>query len=634
MNVRFQMRRKRIWAASLVLLAAGLTGPAAATESPVEVDISSLSGAYLSARTADAEKDVAAASRFYRAATASDPDNLFLLERSLVLTAASGDVDGAARFASRLAEKAPESRAAQLLLAVEALGDDRPADAVKALSQAGSGALADLTNTLLLGWAKFGLGEVDAALSDIAALDGEDWYATFKRLHRGLISLAAGRTADAVRLLAEARDGDPNAVRITEAYARALAISGEQAKAEKVLVDYLARMPDNSLAARVLEEIRAGNATKGLVNTATEGAAEALSGIGAAVGQEGGIELSALYLRLALHLNPQSAGGLAALSLGNILDGSGQSEAAIEAYETVGADQPFRPLATLRAALALDRADRTEEAEKAFKEAIQRTPEDIQAYLAYGNMLRSHERFDDAAILYGDAIERLKEPGRNDWTLFYFRGIAYERTDRWELAEADFKRALELSPDQPLVLNYLGYSWVDKGINLDEAMAMIRTAVKLRPNDGFIVDSLGWAYYRLGQYKEAVRELERAIELQPDDPILNDHLGDAYWKLGRKLEAQFQWRHARDLGAKAPELEIILRKIADGELVEKASLDSGFYTVQPGDTLWTISADILQSGGAYKRLFNVNRDRLQNPDQLRPGMQLRLPSLMVDAARA
>jgi Flp pilus assembly protein TadD len=284
--------------------------------------------------------------------------------------------------------------------------------------------------------------------------------------------------------------------------------------------------------------------------------------------------------------------------------------------------------------VALDRADRKDEAEAAFKEAIRRDPEDLQAQIVYGNMLRSRERFTDAAVVYSNVIAKLPEPDTSDWTIFYFRGIAYEQTDRWDLAEKDFKKALELFPDQPLVLNYLGYSWVDQGIHLDEAMEMIRTAVKLRPDDGFIVDSLGWAHYRLGEYEEAVRELERAIELQPNDPILNDHLGDAYWKLDRKLEAQFQWRHARDLGAEPPELEIILRKIAEGELVEKASLEPDVYIVRPGDTLWTISADILDSGEAYRRLFDANRDKLRSPDDLEPGMQLKLPSLTVNAAFA
>jgi tetratricopeptide (TPR) repeat protein len=175
------------------------------------------------------------------------------------------------------------------------------------------------------------------------------------------------------------------------------------------------------------------------------------------------------------------------------------------------------------------------------------------------------------------------------------------------------------------VMNYLGYSWVDKGINLEEGMEMIRKAVELRPNDGFIVDSLGWAHYRLGEYDEAVTELERAVGLKPDDPVINDHLGDAFWKAGRKLEAQFQWRHARDFGAEGPELELILKKIAEERLIEAGEKkDASLYTVQPGDSIWTISA-ALQAGDAYAKILDANKDTLKSPDQIFPGMQLVIP---------
>jgi Flp pilus assembly protein TadD len=158
----------------------------------------------------------------------------------------------------------------------------------------------------------------------------------------------------------------------------------------------------------------------------------------------------------------------------------------------------------------------------------------------------------------------LSSGGRSDWSTYYARGISYERAKQWPKAEADFKKALELFPDQPLVLNYLGYSWVDQGMNVPEAFKMLRRAVELRPTDGYIIDSLGWAYYRLGQYPEAVRELEKAIELKASDPVNNDHLGDAYWRVGRKLEAKFQWNHARDLNPEPEDLERILKKIEHG----------------------------------------------------------------------
>ena len=155
-------------------------------------------------------------------------------------------------------------------------------------------------------------------------------------------------------------------------------------------------------------------------------------------------------------------------------------------------------------------------------------------------------------------------PDRSNWTLFYFRGICFERSKQWPKAEADFKKALELYPDQPLVLNYLGYSWVDQGINLDEAFKMLRRAVDLKPTDGYIVDSLGWAHFKLGHYQEATEELEKAIELKPADPVVNDHLGDAYWRVNRKIEAHFQWNHARDMEPEPEDLPAILEKIESG----------------------------------------------------------------------
>jgi tetratricopeptide (TPR) repeat protein len=157
----------------------------------------------------------------------------------------------------------------------------------------------------------------------------------------------------------------------------------------------------------------------------------------------------------------------------------------------------------------------------------------------------------------------------SNWSLYYVRGIAYERSKQWPKAEADLKRALELSPEQPLVMNYLGYSWIDQGVNLDEGMKLIRRAVELRPDDGYIVDSLGWAHYRLGQFDDAVRELERAVELRPQDPVMNDHLGDAYWRVGRKIEARFQWSHAKEMEPEKDDLAKIEAKLKDGLADEK-----------------------------------------------------------------
>jgi Flp pilus assembly protein TadD len=184
--------------------------------------------------------------------------------------------------------------------------------------------------------------------------------------------------------------------------------------------------------------------------------------------------------------------------------------------------------------------------------------------MALGNVLRGHKKFAECANAYSKGIATISKPEKANWIVFYFRGICYERSKQWAKAETDLKKALELFPDQPHVLNYLGYSWIDQGVKLDEGMEMIKKAVQQRPDDGYIVDSLGWAYYRLGNYEEATKQLERAIELKPEDPTINDHLGDAYWRVGRMLEAKFQWAHARDLKPDAEELPKIEEKLRSG----------------------------------------------------------------------
>ena len=185
--------------------------------------------------------------------------------------------------------------------------------------------------------------------------------------------------------------------------------------------------------------------------------------------------------------------------------------------------------------------------------------------MALGNILRARKNVRRMRARSTARRSRtIAKPEKPNWLIFYFRGICYERAKQWDKAEADLKKALELFPEQPHVLNYLGYSWVDQGMNLDEGMKMIRRAVEQRPDDGYIVDSLGWAYYRLGNYEEAVKHLERAVELKPEDPTINDHLGDAYWKVGRNLEARFQWSHARDLKPEPDELKKIEEKLKSG----------------------------------------------------------------------
>ena len=218
----------------------------------------------------------------------------------------------------------------------------------------------------------------------------------------------------------------------------------------------------------------------------------------------------------------------------------------------------------IQRALNLDVLDKKDEARERLAALVEDKPKEIEGLFAYANILRAGKRYSEAAEAYSKIITALGEPKREHWSIYYYRGMSYERAKQWPLAEKDFQQALKLFPDQPQVLNYLGYSWVDQHINLDQALDMIRKAVALRPKDGYIVDSLGWAYYRLGRFDEAAAELEKAIVLSPSDPTINDHLGDAYWKTDRKLEARFQWLRAIENKPEPEDLPKIQQKVKEG----------------------------------------------------------------------
>lgn len=204
-------------------------------------------------------------------------------------------------------------------------------------------------------------------------------------------------------------------------------------------------------------------------------------------------------------------------------------------------------------------------ANPAAADAVSATTADkLQVLDALGSIQRAHKLYEDATKTYTSAIELIPKIDHRHWAFYYARGTSYERIKNWPAAEADLKKALDLAPEQPLVLNYLGYSWIDQGMNLKQGMALIEKAVALKPDDGFIVDSLGWAHFKLGNFKDAVRYLERAVELKPDDPILNDHLGDALWRVGREREARFQWDQAMSLNPEPEDAEKIKHKLAEG----------------------------------------------------------------------
>lgn len=546
--------------------AANIVEPLGPTPSFREALRVTVYGNVLAARLAATVRDTSAASVYWRAALRQDPRNNEILERAFVTTLADGNVEEALPLADRLIQVDRQHRLARLALAVRAM-KARQFQTARSHLNAAPRANADLTSALLTGWTFLGSGDAPAGVAAVDRLTGADWFQLFKQFHAGLILDAAGRRADAGRRLEEAYKQDPTILRIVDAYGRWSSRARNIEEARQVYAAFDKVVPNHPMVEEAQRRLREAQTLPPLVRNAQGGAAEVLYGLGSALSRQGGEDLALIYLQLARWLDPEHE--LATLSLADLYEFLKLPQRAIAVYDDIPQTSPLYRNAQIQRALNLDLLDKTDDARKVLQDLIAKKPNDLEALQALGNVLRTRKIFAEAAEVYTKAIALIPNPDRQHWVYFYFRGISYERSQQWAKAEADLKRAMELVPEgntrgRAQVLNYLGYSWVDQGINLDEGLRLVRRAVELTPEDGYIVDSLGWAYYRMGRFDDAVTELERAIELKPEDPVVNDHLGDAYWRVGRQIEAHFQWNHARDLKPEPDDLPRILNKIANG----------------------------------------------------------------------
>lgn len=532
---------------------APVTGQAAAAtaqEQILQPNFLGFAGAYLAGRTADVDNDTGRAIEFYSKALEFDPDNTEVKERLMVALFTGGRFSEGAVLARELKDDPAVAQVSRLALMVEATSKREYRKAAKLLDPEDSNPIDRLLNTLMKAWAEFGDGKGDAALKSILALDGPPWYPVFTRYHAGAMAQAMGKKAEAKQHFTDLIADPQSGAAAPDTYIRTvMALAGLEARNgnKRAALDALAAgeefSPGYAPLAALKKLVEEDGKPEPGVMTAQQGSAAVLFTLGSALNRDGAEETVAVYLQFARTLDPGNAATL--VILGGLSERLGKAEEAIKIYEAVPASSPMRRISELQLGLVLADLGRNSEAKDHLKALIESDPRDIRNYLAYGSVLSQDKDYVEMALTYETAISVVgPTPTRNDWNLFFQAGIANERLKHWPKAEAHFKRALELFPDQPQVMNYLGYSWIDMNINLDEGMDLIRTAVDLRPNDGYIVDSLGWAHYRLGQYDDAVRELERAVELKPADPTINDHLGDAYWRVGRELEATFQWKRA------------------------------------------------------------------------------------------
>ncbi|WP_352711166.1 tetratricopeptide repeat protein [Mesorhizobium sp. M0586] len=566
------MRQGRArWLAGLAIVAGMAISPlpAYAKESTDPVKITSFSGAYLAARIAEGDNDLDNAIAYYKQALAFNPGDTSLQQSLMLSLIAQGRFEESLVYADKLKAVPDVERFSRLALAVDSFHKKDFTKAQYWLKLSLESDLDRLISGVMSGWAQAGAGDPTGAMASIDKLQGPDWFGLFKSFHRALIADAAG-LSDKADALYDATLTDVTAggaapetwMRNAQAYASFLARKGNKNKALYVLDKAEAFAPGKLDIQALRDRISKGDKIEPFVASPSEGAAEILLDLAIALNRGGGEPFVRLYLQYALALKPDSDAAL--VQLAAVAEQLKDGEGAIALYSRIPASSPLKELSDLQLGLNLADLNRHDEAIAHLKAFVEAHPDDMRAYLALGGVYASKEDFRSAATLYDKAVAVLKTPTNANWNIYYQRGIAYERLKEWPKAEPNFLKALELFPDQPQVLNYLGYSWVDMNMNLKEGLAMIQKAVDLRPSDGYIVDSLGWAYFRMGRFDDAVREMERAVSLKPEDPVLNDHLGDAYWRVGRKLEATFQWNQARDLKPDPDVLAILQQKLMKG----------------------------------------------------------------------
>ncbi|MEZ5847772.1 MAG: tetratricopeptide repeat protein [Geminicoccaceae bacterium] len=543
----------------------GLGRPGVGAARAVEVshgDVS-IAGSYLAGRVALDEGNMLEAADNFEVALSAEPDDSDLRRQIFVLRLAGGDLERAVDVAGDLLELGIESDEARMLLAFAALRDGRLDETRDRLSEIGPGGISGMVGPLLLDWLLFAEGASDEALAALSEADGGDGLALVRTYHHASMLATLGRNEEARDVLEPAVDISARIpTRLLMALVGIRERLGLKDEALAALDGQLALAPEDTVVIDLRRTLVAGETVGMPIRDASTGMADALLSLARALGDQRGGGQALLLARLASFLAPED--GDTWLFIARQMLAENNVPLALDALDEVGGDSLFTWDADLLRAQAYNVTGRNEEAFALLEEMGERRPERIDALVSLGDMLRREERYAEAEVAYSEAISRIREMGPDNWRLLYARGITYERTDRWELAEADFLAALDLEPEQPFVLNYLGYSWVDKGLNLDRATDMLHRAVELRPKDGFIVDSLGWAFFRLGRFEDAVVNLERAVELQPDDPVINDHLGDAYWRVGRQREARFQWERTLIFDPEEGEAGKIRLKLEEG----------------------------------------------------------------------
>jgi tetratricopeptide (TPR) repeat protein len=558
--------KRKLWL--LPLIAVGITAgllfsnPLQAKDSVPNLG-KSLFGNYLAGRHAQFDSNPHFAIEYYRSVLKNTPNNTDLLRRIVMLLVSEGKIGEALPTAKRLLKLSKDkANSARLIVALSEIKNENYGKAIEQIDQLPEGGLNTFSVPMLKAWLLAGQTKYDEALKILDKKTSNKGLEALFGIHGALISELSGNTEDAIARYKKTANLRKSAnLRITILFGNLYERLGQTENAKAIYDRYKRQRPATSMLNSAFARLKSGKKPAPNNKTARDGAAEALFSLGFAIQNQNPFQ-TVIFSRLAVYLRPSFT--IASLLLAESLDGNERLEDANKVYLKISSDPAYAWTARLRIANNLDRLGDTEDAIRELKAMSLENNKRIDALIRMGGILQRHKRYQEASKAFEDAKSRIPEFKAQHWSLHYSLGISYERLKKWPMAEKNFLKALDLRPNHPSVLNYLGYSWVEQGLHLDRAQEMIRSAVKQRPRDGYIIDSLGWVLYRLGDMKGAVKQLERAVQMRPEDPTINDHLGDIYWAVGRKNEATFQWKRALTLEPEKDQIPKIEEKLKNG----------------------------------------------------------------------
>lgn len=526
------------FSASRQVVAALIAATFVASVTPSSVQADAGAGPYLAARQADLSGDFRKVVEYGTRALAGNPDRTDILEGLVVAQTALGDIDAAVPYARRLTSLSPDNQLAGLVLLGDALANE---DWDGAITLVNSGvSIASMVDRMIIAWASLGQGKMSQAIEVFDDLSENPDSRSFAQFQKALALAHVGDFEGAATIFGGG-ELQLNRGGIL-GYVQVLSQLDRHEDALNLLEENATGQTDPEVD-QIIAQLEAGEVLPFTgITSPNDGVVELLFAVAESRSAGSDPTIALIFSRLAEHLSATNAG--ATLLSAQLLEQLGQYDLAVEAYAQVPDDNLLYQQAALGRTDVLRRSEKFEDAIGELKQLADAFPDTLRFRVALGDTLMQLDRYSEARAAYDIAIAGFKLDLPGQWATYFQRAIALTKLDDWPAAEADFRKSLELNPEEPTVLNYLGYTYVERQTNLDEALDMIERAVAARPDSGYIVDSLGWVLFRLGRYDEAVRHMERAVELLPVDPILNDHLGDTYWAVGRKREAEFQWSRA------------------------------------------------------------------------------------------